>query len=186
MVFRFANGIFEPIWNRRYIDHVQITVAETVGVEQRGGYYDQAGALRDMVQNHLFQLLALVAMEPPSSFDAEAVRDEKAKVLRAIQPLSPEEVLTRTVRGQYGPGRIAGEPLAGYREEPRRRAALEHRDLRRAEARDRQLALGGVPFYLRTGKRLAARAHRDRHHFRRPPLALFRGTDVATSRPTSS
>ena len=93
MVFRFANGIFEPIWNRRYIDHVQITVAETVGVEQRGRYYDQAGALRDMVPNHLFQLLALTAMEPPSSFDAEAVRDEKAKVLRAIQPLSPEEVL---------------------------------------------------------------------------------------------
>ena len=110
MVFRFANGIFEPIWNRRYIDHVQITVAETVGVEQRGRYYDQAGALRDMVPNHLFQLLALTAMEPPSSFDAEAVRDEKAKVLRAIQPLTPEEVLVRTVRGQYGEGRGDAHP----------------------------------------------------------------------------
>src|SRR5262249_7978831 len=117
MVFRFANGIFEPIWDRRYIDHVQITVAETGGGEQRGRYYDQAGALRDMVPNHLFQLLALTAMEPPSSFDAEAVRDEKGKVLRAIQPLSPEEVLARTVRGQYGQGGEGEHRMAGYREE---------------------------------------------------------------------
>ena len=102
LVFRFSNGIFEPIWNRRYIDHVQITVAETVGVEQRGGYYDTAGTLRDMVPNHIFQLICLTAMEPPVSFDADVVRDEQAKILKAIQPMTPEEVLTRTVRGQYG------------------------------------------------------------------------------------
>ena len=104
LAFRFGNGIFEPIWNRRYIDHVQITVAETVGVEGRGGYYDKAGALRDMVPNHLFQLITLTAMEPPSSFKADAVRDEQSKVLRAMQPFTPEEVLRRTVRGQYGAG----------------------------------------------------------------------------------
>ena len=104
LAFRFANGIFEPIWNRRYIDHVQISVAETVGVEQRGGYYDQAGALRDMVPNHIMQLISLTAMEPPISFDADAVRDEQAKILHAIQPLTAEDVLSRTVRGQYGDG----------------------------------------------------------------------------------
>ena len=105
LAFRFANGIFEPIWNRRYIDHVQISVAETVGVEQRGGYYDTAGALRDMVPNHIMQLISLTAMEPPISFQADAVRDEQAKILHAIQPLSSEDVLTRTVRGQYGEGK---------------------------------------------------------------------------------
>ena len=108
LAFRFANGIFEPIWNRRYIDHMQISVAETVGVEQRGGYYDQAGALRDMVPNHIMQLISLTAMEPPISFQADAVRDEQAKILHAIQPLSSEEVLSRTVRGQYGEGEMAG------------------------------------------------------------------------------
>ena len=104
LVFRFGNGIFEPIWNRRYIDHVQITVSETVGVEGRGGYYDGSGALRDMVPNHLFQLITLTAMEPPISFEADAVRDEQAKVLHAIQPFGGEDVLRRTVRGQYGAG----------------------------------------------------------------------------------
>ncbi|MBV9341178.1 MAG: glucose-6-phosphate dehydrogenase, partial [Acidobacteria bacterium] len=118
LAFRFANGIFEPIWNRRYIDHVQISVAETVGVEQRGSYYDQAGALRDMVPNHIMQLISLTSMEPPVSFEANAVRDEQAKVLHAIQPLSSEEVLTRTVRGQYGPGVLEGHRVPGYRNEP--------------------------------------------------------------------
>ena len=106
MALRFANGIFEPIWNRRYIDHVQISVAETVGVEKRGGYYDKAGALRDMVPNHIMQLISLTAMEPPISFQADAVRDEQAKVLHAIQPFSSEEVLSKTVRGQYGEGEM--------------------------------------------------------------------------------
>jgi glucose-6-phosphate 1-dehydrogenase len=178
MVFRFANGIFEPVWNRRYIDHVQITVAETVGVEQRGRYYDKAGALRDMVPNHLFQLMALTAMEPPSSFEAEAVRDEKAKVLRAIQPILPEDVLARTVRGQYGPGGMDGKPVPGYREE-------QHVEARSSTETYVALKLGidnwrwaDVPFYLRTGKRL------PRHHtdvtivFRRPPHRLFQGTAV--------
>ena len=118
MVFRFANGIFEPVWNRRYIDHVQITVAETVGVEGRGGYYETAGALRDMVQNHLFQLLALTAMEPPNSFEADRVRDERVKVLRAIRPFTPELVAEDVVRGQYVAGAIDGKPVVGYREEP--------------------------------------------------------------------
>src|SRR5438128_9604092 len=118
MVFRFGNGIFEPIWNRRYVYHVQITVGETIGVEQRGGYYDTAGALRDMIPNHTLQLVAMTAMEPPISFDSEAVRDEKAKVLHAVQPLSPEQVLTKAVRGQYGPGTLSEKAVPGYRTEP--------------------------------------------------------------------
>jgi glucose-6-phosphate 1-dehydrogenase len=120
MVLRFANGIFEPIWNRRYVDHVQITVAETVGVESRGDYYDKSGALRDMVPNHIFQLISLVAMEPPISFEADAVRDEQTKVLRALQPMTPEEVLQRTVRGQYGEGVVCGKrpPFTLFRDTP--------------------------------------------------------------------
>src|SRR5664279_3637283 len=115
MAFRFANGIFEPVWNRRYIDHVQISVAETVGVEGRGSYFDHAGSLRDMVPNHIMQLISLTAMEPPISFDANAVRDEQAKILHAIQPMSDEEVLSRSVRGQYGDGTEDGKRVAAYR-----------------------------------------------------------------------
>ena len=118
LALRFANGIFEPIWNRRYIDHIQISVAETVGVEKRGGYYDKAGALRDMVPNHIMQLISLTAMEPPVSFRADAVRDEQGKILHAIQPMSSEDVLTRTVRGQYGEGVVGGERVPAYRTEP--------------------------------------------------------------------
>jgi glucose-6-phosphate 1-dehydrogenase len=185
MVFRFANGIFEPIWDRRYIDHVQITVAETVGVEQRGRYYDQAGALRDMVPNHLFQLLALTAMEPPSSFDAEAVRDEKGKVLRAIQPFGPEEVLARTVRGQYGEG---GDPepaaaMAPYRAETHVApdSATETFVALKLEIDNWRWA--DVPFYLRTGKRLPAQHTEVAIAFRRPPHRLFEGTEVADFAP---
>src|SRR6185369_15411014 len=111
------NGIFEHLWNRRYVDHVQITVAETLGVEGRGGYYDHSGALRDMVPNHIFQLITLTAMEPPISFDADAVRDEQTKVLRAVSPMTPEQVLQNTVRGQYGTGAVDGREIPGYRTE---------------------------------------------------------------------
>ena len=142
MALRFANGIFEPIWNRRYIDHVQISVAETVGVEKRGGYYDRAGALRDMVPNHIMQLITLTAMEPPISFEANAVRDEQAKILHAIQPFSAEDVLSKTVRGQYGEG-VHGRPArARLPLRSRGAARLAHRNLCRHETADRQLALG--------------------------------------------
>ena len=162
---------------------MQITVAETVGVEQRGRYYEHAGALRDMVANHLFQLLSLIAMEPPSSFEAEAVRDEKGKVLRAMQPLSPEEVLTRTVRGQYGEGGDPRAPRAGLPGRAARRPAVDHRDLRGLEARIDNWRWADVPFYLRTGKRLPAHHTDIAITFRRPPHRLFRGTEVADFAP---
>ena len=142
LALRFANGIFEPIWNRRYIDHVQISVAETVGVEQRGSYYDKAGALRDMVPNHIMQLISLTAMEPPVSFRADAVRDEQGKILHAIQPLSAEDVLSKTVRGQYGEGVVGGKRVPGIPLGRRRSSEFENRNLRGHEAADRQLALG--------------------------------------------
>ncbi len=183
MVFRFANGIFEPVWNRRYIDHVQITVAETVGVEQRGRYYDLAGALRDMVPNHLFQLLSLTAMEPPSSFEAEAVRDEKAKVLRAIQPFSPEEVLVRTVRGQYGDGADPERPLPAYRAEPRVAPDSSTETYVALKLGIDNWRWADVPFYLRTGKRLPCHHTEVAIAFRRPPHRLFQGTEVADVAP---
>src|SRR6266513_5905639 len=178
LAFRFANGIFEPIWNRRYIDHVQISVAETVGVEQRGSYYDTAGALRDMMPNHIMQLISLTSMEPPVSFEANAVRDEQAKVLHAIQPLSSEEVLTRTVRGQYGPGIEAGKRVPGYRQEPD-----VPEDSRTETFVAMKLAIDNwrwadVPFYLRTGKRLAVRDTEIAIRFKRAPFIMFRDTPV--------
>jgi glucose-6-phosphate 1-dehydrogenase len=157
LVFRFANGIFEPIWNRRYIDHVQITVAESLGVEHRGAYYEHAGALCDMVPSHILQLVTLTAMEPPISFQADAVRDEQTKILNAITPFAPEDVLRRCVRGQYGEGEDGGERLAAYRSEP------ENRDLCRAEAGDRQLALGRRPFLHPHRETPRQARHRDRH-----------------------
>ena len=183
LAFRFANGIFEPIWNRRYIDHVQISVAETVGVEQRGSYYDQAGALRDMVPNHIMQLISLTAMEPPVSFEANAVRDEQAKILHAIQPLTSEEVLTRTVRGQYGPGIEDSKRVPGYRTEPD-----VPPDSRTETFVAMKLAIDNwrwadVPFYLRTGKRLAAQNTHIVIQFRRAPFVLFRDTPVETLMP---
>jgi len=175
MVLRFANGIFEPIWNRRYIDHVQITVAETVGVEGRGGYYEEAGALRDMVQNHLFQLLALTAMEPPISFDADRVRDERVKVLHAIRPLDDEAVARETVRGQYGAGKIDGKVLPGYRDEPTVSQSSSTESFVALRLMLDNWRWADVPFYLRTGKRLARRVSEVAIRFKTPPLLLFRG-----------
>jgi glucose-6-phosphate 1-dehydrogenase len=173
LVFRFGNGIFEPVWDRRYIDHVQITVAETVGVEGRGGYYEEAGALRDIIQNHMFMLLALVAMESPSSFRGDAVRNEKVKVLEAIRPMQPEEVIQQTVRGQYGAGSLDGRQLIGYRQEPKvsSRSATETYGALKLSIDNWRWA--DVPFYLRSGKRLARRATEVMIQFRRPPLMLF-------------
>lgn len=174
MVLRFANGIFEPVWNRRYVDHVEITVAETVGVEGRGGYYDTAGALRDMVQNHLFQLLALTAMEPPNSFEADRVRDERVKLLHAIRPFTPDTIAHNTVRGQYTAGMADGTRVPGYREEP---------TVSPTSTTETSVALkllidnwrwADVPFYLRTGKRLARRVSEVAIRFKHPPLLLFR------------
>ncbi len=178
MVFRFANGIFEPVWNRRYIDHVQITAAETVGVEHRGGYYDTVGALRDMVPNHLFQLLSLTAMEPPISFRADAVRDEQAKVLQAIQVPTPEEVLSKMVRGQYGEGRLGDEVVPAYRSEPSVDPESNTETFVAMKMMIDSWRWADVPFYLRTGKRLAMRMTEIAIQFRRAPFILFRNTPI--------
>jgi glucose-6-phosphate 1-dehydrogenase len=173
MVFRFANGLFEPVWDRRYVDHVQIMVAETVGVEDRGNYYETAGVVRDMVQNHMFQLLALVAMEPPTSFHADAVRDEKVKVLKSIRTMKPEDVLNRAVRGQYGPGEIEDQPVPGYRSEPKVSPASNTETYAALRLHVENWRWAGVPFYLRSGKRLPRRDTEIMIQFRRPPLLLF-------------
>jgi glucose-6-phosphate 1-dehydrogenase len=178
MIFRFGNGIFEPIWNRRYIDHVQITAGETVGVELRGGYYETAGALRDMVPNHLFQLVSLTAMEPPISFHADAVRDEQAKALHAIQIPTPEEVLTMTVRGQYGAGQIGENHVPAYRSEPQVSPDSTTETFAGLKLRIDNWRWADVPFYLRTGKRLASRATEIAIQFKRAPFQLFRDTPV--------
>ena len=178
LVLRFANGIFEPIWNRRYIDHVQITVAESLGVEQRGGYYDQAGALRDMVPNHIFQLISLTAMEPPISFEANAVRDEQAKILRAVQPVSSQEVLTRTVRGQYGEGVLDGTRLPGYRQEAHVPPGSPTETFVALKLFLDNWRWADVPFYVRTGKRLPRRFTEITIQFKRAPFVLFRQTPV--------
>ena len=178
LVFRFSNGIFEPIWNRRYIDHVQITLAETVGVERRGNYYERYGALRDMVPNHLFQLVSLTAMEPPVSFQPDAVRDEQAKVLHAIQSPTPEKVLLNVVRGQYAEGAIDGKKVPGYREEPDVAPASNTETFTALKLILDNWRWADVPFYVRTGKRLTKRYTEIAIQFRQAPKILFRNTTV--------
>jgi glucose-6-phosphate 1-dehydrogenase len=183
IVLRFSNGIFEPVWNRRYVDHVQITVAETVGVEHRGAYYDQAGALRDMVPSHMMQLLSLTAMEAPASFEANAVRDEQAKVLHAVQPLTPEDVLTCAVRGQYDEGIIDGKRVPAYRAEPGVPPDSKTETFVALKFIIDNWRWAGVPFYMRTGKRLAKRVSEIAIHFQQAPLILFRDTPVDELKP---
>ncbi len=177
LVLRFGNSIFEPVWNRSHVHHVQITAAETVGVEHRAGYYEEAGVVRDMFQNHLMQLLALTAMEPPVAFRANAVRDEKVKVLTAIRPIAPEEIHTYAVRGQYGPGVSDGQKVPGYREEPRIDPASETPTYAAVRLMIDNWRWQGVPFFLRSGKRLPRRVTEIAIRFRRPPTRMFARQD---------
>jgi len=181
LAFRFGNGIFEPLWSRNHVDHVQITAAESIGVEGRGAYYQEAGALADMIQNHLIQVMATIAMEPSASFRADSVRDERSKLLRSIKPMTPDEIRRDTAPGQYGPASIGGQPVPGFREEP---------GVDKESGTDTYAAVtffcetwrwAGVPFYLRTGKRLPKRVTEIAIQFKPAPLAMFDGDAPATA-----
>jgi glucose-6-phosphate 1-dehydrogenase len=178
LALRFANSMFEPLWNNAHIDHVQITVAETIGLEGRGDYYDQAGALRDMVQNHMLQLLALVAMEPPADFNATAVRDEKVKVLRALRPITAADAEANTVIGQYTLGAINGEPVPGYVEEIGHDSDTESFVALKAHVDNWRWK--GVPFYLRTGKRMPQRDTEIYIQFKDVPYSIFASRGATT------
>jgi glucose-6-phosphate 1-dehydrogenase len=176
LVFRFANGIFEPIWNRNYIDHVIITAAESIGIEGRGPFYEKAGALRDVLQNHVMEVLSFVAMEPPDSFEADAVRTEKLKVWRAIEPIPVED----TVRGQYGPGTVDGEKVIGYRQEDRVNPESTTETFAAMKLSIENWRWAGVPIYIRAGKRLAKRVTEVTVIFKQPPLHMFKTNDPKT------
>jgi len=175
LAFRFGNGIFEPLWNRRYINHVEITAAESIGVEGRGAYYQEAGALADMIQNHLLQVMATIAMEPSASFHATSVRDERSKLLRSMKPMSPEEIRQNAVAGQYGPARIGGEDVPGFRQEPGVSPGSTTDTYAAVTLFVENWRWAGVPFYVRTGKRLPKRVTEIAIHFNQAPLAMFDG-----------
>jgi glucose-6-phosphate 1-dehydrogenase len=183
MALRFANGLFEPMWNREHIDHVQITAAETVGVEQRGKFYEKTGALRDMVPNHVFQLLAMTAMEPPTSFHADAVRAKKAEAIEAIRPLDPAQALTNAVRGQYDAGNVLGKTVRAYRQEPDVAPDSNTETYIACKLQVDNWRWAGVPFYLRTGKYLKRRVTEIAIRFHQAPFTIFRDTDVERMHP---
>jgi glucose-6-phosphate 1-dehydrogenase len=177
LVMRFANAIFEPIWNRSYIDHVQISVAESVGVGGRAGYYDQAGVVRDIFQNHILQILSLICMEPPVAFEADAIRDEKVKVLRAIRPVTPSAIKAQSVRAQYGAGVVDGVKASGYKQEQGVAADSQTATYAALEWYVDNWRWQNVPIYMRSGKRMVTRATEVSIHFKRPPHLLFNYMD---------
>ena len=184
LAFRFSNGMFEPLWNRNYVDHIQFSVSELVGVEGRGGYYDRSGVLRDMLQNHMFQMLAYLCMEPPTSFAPEAVRNEKAKVLEAVRIMGPDDVRVNTVRGQYGPGHAPdGKPCPGYRQEDSVPPQSITETFAAMKLHIDNWRWSGVPIYLRSGKRLWKRGTEIVVQLKSVPDVVFRGTPVESLDP---